>query len=140
MLQNRLEGAPTTRRQPLLRGSDAFDQLRRIVELTGSAGDDELATMENPSLVERIRSLPNCPPADLGRRFPAAGSAAIDLLRRMLALDPAERISAAHACEHAYFAEVRAHTRSQRSNARTRRTQRTHAYEVSCTTISPMWS
>lgn len=44
--------------------------------------------------------------AAAARRFAAAGEAAVDLLARLLAFDPARRCSPEEALAHEYFADV----------------------------------
>ena len=49
---------------------------------------------------------PQWKPADLSRYFPDLEPAGLDLLRKMFVYDPAKRISAKDALEHAYFDDI----------------------------------
>lgn len=53
-----------------------------------------------------MMALPDSLPSNLGVEFPTASSDAVDLLSRMLVLDPNEHISAEEALEHPYLAEL----------------------------------
>lgn len=50
--------------------------------------------------------LPETPPVNLGMKFPDATPDAVDLLSKMLVLDPHKRISVEQALEHPYLASL----------------------------------
>lgn len=52
------------------------------------------------------------PAADLGALLPSLSDDGVDLLRRMLCLNPADRITAAEALQHPYFSDKSPPTRS----------------------------
>jgi serine/threonine protein kinase len=60
----------------------------------------------NPRARRFMLGLPESPPIHLGQKFPEAKEQAIDLLSRMLTLDPAKRISVADTLEHPYLASL----------------------------------
>ncbi|CAM9401450.1 unnamed protein product [Phaeothamnion confervicola] len=89
-------------RRPLF-GTSApgdLDQLATVFRITGTP------TMENwpnhDALPHFVQFSPT-PPLDLKTILTAASADALDLLRRMVALDPSRRIMAAEALEHEYF-------------------------------------
>mmetsp|Transcript_28633 Transcript_28633/g.77131 ORF Transcript_28633/g.77131 Transcript_28633/m.77131 type:complete len:431 (+) Transcript_28633:38-1330(+) len=94
-------------RGPLLNGRDEADQFDRICKLCGTPDaenwpacvklpdyDRMVTHARRPALPRRIKD-------ELGRRIP--DKLAIDLLDKMLALDPVKRISAMEALDHDYF-------------------------------------
>lgn len=50
--------------------------------------------------------LPDTPPVNLGVKFPDANADAVDLLSKMLILDPNRRISVEKALEHPYLSSL----------------------------------
>lgn len=51
--------------------------------------------------------LPKRQPADLAHKFPAASAECVDLISRLLAVDPRRRLTAREALDHPYLAPVR---------------------------------
>ncbi|KAL0640409.1 hypothetical protein Q9L58_000376 [Maublancomyces gigas] len=94
-------------KEPLLQGKNEVDQLSKIFELCG------IPTEENwPG----FRKLPNAKALNFPRnrltigshlraRFPLLTSSGVDLLSRLLALDPSQRITAEEVLRHPYFKE-----------------------------------
>jgi len=86
-------------RAPLFPGSSELDQLSRIVSVLG-----------NPTAWPGIDTLPNyltfseINPTPFSTLFPAASKHALDLLQSMLTYNPHDRISAANALSHPFFA------------------------------------
>jgi len=87
----------------LFPGSDHIDQLTRIMGVVGTPGPELLRKMQSEEARNYIRSLPIMEPKDFKVVFAGASSAAIDLLEKMLVLDPDFRITAANALEHPYL-------------------------------------
>jgi serine/threonine protein kinase len=94
-------------RKPLFTGTTSNDQLLRIMQLSGTRLN--LAGF-SPEQARHIRSLAaqlgNLPPGDLRHRLPNAPELALDLLRRMLAFNPRERIRVEEALQHPYFGDL----------------------------------
>ena len=68
---------------------------------------EELYFVTNPKARRFMQSLPRSPAIDLQGKFPKASPEAIDLLQKMLAVDPSRRITIAQAIEHPYLTEMR---------------------------------
>lgn len=82
--------------------------LKLIVKFVGKPKDSsELAFVTNPKAQKFMEDLPDYPPADLRRRFPNAGSDAVNLLAKMLVLRPDRRLSVDEALRHPYLRSLR---------------------------------
>ncbi|RCN38264.1 kinase domain protein [Ancylostoma caninum] len=88
----------------LFPGSDHIDQLTRIMNVVGTPNEEFLAKIQSEEARNYIRNLPKMPRKDFRRLFSTASAAAVDLLEKMLQLDPDYRPTAAEAMEHEYLA------------------------------------
>merc|ERR1711963_1362642 len=89
----------------LFPGNDHIDQLTRILALCGTPTQE---TMEKISSVEAknyINSLPKMDKKDFRSVFEGANPVAIDLLEKMLEIDPDRRITAEQTLAHPYLAQ-----------------------------------
>ena len=94
--------------KPVFPGSSTIDQLQKVMELTGYPTDAEVASMRSPYAATMLESLPTMAPAAADRwqrRFPGASADAIELMKALLAFDPAQRPSAEQALAHPYVAQ-----------------------------------
>jgi serine/threonine protein kinase len=91
----------------LFTGDSDIDQLDRIFSVLGSPTPDSL-----PNFEEYVGlALPERPPVDLAAFLNCADLQLIDLISRMLLINPKERISALNALKHPYFDKVAKTTR-----------------------------
>lgn len=97
------------RGKPLFPGQNAHEQLALILNVTGKPSQDVIDRIGDRRLADYLRTLPNVLPAELSAIYRDASSAAIDLLRRLLAFDPHQRMTAADALALPYFDEFRHH-------------------------------
>jgi len=89
--------------KPLFPGSDHIDQLKKTMKLTGTPGDNLMRKITSDEARRYISSLPKMPKKDFKSVFQGANPLAIDLLERMLDLDPDTRITAEGALAHGYL-------------------------------------
>ncbi|CCD61386.1 Mitogen-activated protein kinase pmk-1 [Caenorhabditis elegans] len=88
----------------LFPGSDHIDQLTRIMSVTGTPDEEFLKKISSEEARNYIRNLPKMTRRDFKRLFAQATPQAIDLLEKMLHLDPDRRPTAKEAMEHEYLA------------------------------------
>ncbi|KAG8883984.1 Mitogen-activated protein kinase [Tulasnella sp. 331] len=89
--------------KPIFKGRDYVDQLNQILHYLGTPSEDTLRRVGSPRAQDYIRSLPIKPRIAFATLYPNANPLAIDLLSKMLAFDPAKRISCEEALNHPYF-------------------------------------
>lgn len=89
--------------RPFFKGRDYVDQLNQILHYLGTPNEETLSRIGSPRAQEYVRNLPFMPKIPFQRLFPNANPDALDLLDRMLAFDPASRISVEEALEHPYL-------------------------------------
>jgi len=93
-------------RQPIFRGTDFLDQIRRICEIVGSPTNDELAWIPRENETAKTFVLTRFPKYTRKcwkRLFPDANDHALELIDAMLQFDPSRRIPAAEALRHKYL-------------------------------------
>ena len=89
--------------RPFFKGRDYVDQLNQILHYLGTPSEETLSRIGSQRAQEYVRNLPFMPKVPFARLFPQANPDALDLLDRMLAFDPASRISVEEALEHRYL-------------------------------------
>lgn len=89
--------------RPIFKGKDYIDQLNIVLHFLGTPSDQTLRRVGSPRAQDYIRSLPYKPGVPFQQLFPTANPLALDLLARLLAFDPYERISCADALVHPYL-------------------------------------
>jgi len=89
--------------KPIFPGTDHIDQLMRIMSLVGTPGPELISKITSEEAVNYIQSLPKMKKKDFRKKFQAINPQAIDLLERMLDLDPDTRITADEALKHPYL-------------------------------------
>jgi len=91
--------------RPLFPGKNYVEQLNLIISIIGKPSAESTSWITSDRSRRYLLSLPEAPPADFSARYPSAPPEAIDLLNKMLTLNPDERITAEEALAHPYFAE-----------------------------------
>lgn len=90
--------------KPFFKGRDYVDQLNQILHYLGTPSESTLSRIGSPRAQEYVRNLPYMSKIPFQQLFPRANPDALDLLDRMLAFDPSQRISTEDALEHRYLA------------------------------------
>ncbi|CAM9116204.1 unnamed protein product [Ectocarpus sp. 13 AM-2016] len=93
-------------RKPLFAGNDYIHQLKLITSLIGKPTESDIWFVTNPRARRFMLGLPDTSPVNLGVKFPDANADAVDLLSKMLILDPNRRISVEQALEHPYLSSL----------------------------------
>ncbi|KAL4567084.1 hypothetical protein LXL04_022656 [Taraxacum kok-saghyz] len=94
-------------RQPLFNGDSEIDQLLKIFKIMGTPTEDTWPGVT--SLRDFKASFPKWQPKDLATMVPDLDESGLDLLRKMLYMDPMRRISAKSALQHDYFKDIKKH-------------------------------
>ncbi|RHY72965.1 hypothetical protein DYB38_005932, partial [Aphanomyces astaci] len=92
-------------RKPLFPGQDYIDQLHLIMNALGVPSDDELYFVTNARARKFMNTEYHTRP--LAALFPDISADAMNLLERMLVVDPHKRIEVEAALGHPYFASIR---------------------------------
>ncbi|KAI5950730.1 tmk2 [Candida jiufengensis] len=89
--------------KPIFRGKDYVDQLNQILLILGTPSEETLNKIGSTRAQNYVRSLPFMKKISFENLFPNANPLALDLLEKMLTLDPNERISVSEALNHKYL-------------------------------------
>lgn len=89
--------------KPIFRGKDYVDQLNQILLVLGTPRESTLTKIGSTRAQNYVRSLPIMKKVPYTELFPTANPLALDLLEKMLTLDPYERITVEQALEHPYL-------------------------------------
>ncbi|KAI8084089.1 CMGC/MAPK/ERK protein kinase [Gilbertella persicaria] len=88
--------------KPLFKGRDFVDQLNQILYILGTPDDATLNRIGSERAQTYIKSLAIFTKIPTQKLYPNASSQALDLLEKLLTLDPMARIDAHTALEHPY--------------------------------------
>lgn len=94
----------------LFPGKNALNQIELITDVFGALPANPFANMMNPYAKRKLQRFQNAslvPRRPLAQLFAHIDPSALDVLTRMLALDPDQRISALDALNHPYFIDYR---------------------------------
>lgn len=90
--------------KPFFKGRDYVDQLNQILHVLGTPEESTIQLITSPRARDYVRNLPFMPKIPYSNFFPRANTDALDLLERMLAFVPSNRITTEQALEHPYLA------------------------------------
>lgn len=90
-------------KEPLFPGKDYVHQFNSITELMGFPKDSDLDYVRSENAIRYLQQLPKHSKQPLAVKFPHLPPLAVDLIEKMLAYDPARRITAEEALAHPYL-------------------------------------
>nr|GEX87801.1 mitogen-activated protein kinase 3 [Tanacetum cinerariifolium] len=93
-------------KKPLFPGKDTVHQMRILTELLGTPTESDLRFIRNEDARRYLAQLPQHPRQSLSTVFPHVHPLAIDLVDKMLTMDPTKRITVEDALDHPYLARL----------------------------------
>ncbi len=93
-------------RKPLLPATSEEEQLNMITKLLGNPSAKLVNQIENEKNKEFVLQLPKRDGKNFDELFKGANANAIDLLKKMLTYDPADRITIKEALQHPYLKQL----------------------------------
>ncbi|KAL4319766.1 hypothetical protein GQ457_18G000400 [Hibiscus cannabinus] len=96
--------AEMVNQRPLFPGDSEIDELFKIFRILGTPNEDTWPGVT--SLPDFKSAFPKWPSQDLATVVPNLESSGVDLLSKMLCMDPGKRITARSALEHEYLKDV----------------------------------
>lgn len=90
-------------RKPFFPGNDYLDQIKKIVDILGTPTHDDMSFIESEQGKKFIKSLPKATKKEFSSLFPKANKVGLDLLSRMLAFNPKNRLTVEECLAHHYF-------------------------------------
>lgn len=96
--------AEMVNQKPLFPGDSEIDELFKIFRILGTPNEDTWPGVT--SLPDFKSAFPKWPSKDLATVVPTLEKTGVDLLSKMLFLDPTKRITARSALEHEYFKDI----------------------------------
>ena len=87
-------------------GQHYIEQINLIINCRGTPNEATRKQITNEFALKYVESLPEKPKQDLGLLFPGQPAEAMDLLDKMLDMNPKTRIKVKTALEHAYLEKI----------------------------------
>ena len=91
--------------KPMFRGKSTLDQIEKVFSLTGMPSKADIAEIDSPHVSKIVGSLPHKYKPDLTWLFPTAPEDALDLMDKLLLVNPNNRLDVQQALEHPYLAQ-----------------------------------
>ncbi|CAG9333635.1 unnamed protein product [Blepharisma stoltei] len=93
-------------RSPLFPCKDSVDFLWCITQLLGTTSPDDIFFIDSPAAETYIANLPDKEKTSWSSLYPNADPLALDLLDKMIVINPEKRWAASHCLEHPYFKDL----------------------------------
>lgn len=91
-------------KEPLFKGKTELDQIKKIFQLLGTPNEETWPGLSSLSAF-KVFNFTNQEPTTLRRRFSYLTEQGLDILSKLLTLNPKKRISTEEALRHPYFSE-----------------------------------
>ncbi|XP_065176092.1 mitogen-activated protein kinase 1-like [Sycon ciliatum] len=89
--------------RPIFPGKHYLDQINHILGVLGSPSQDDLDSILNEKARNYIQSLPQKAPVPFKSLYPKGNEQALDVLEKLLAFNPANRVTVEQVLEHPYL-------------------------------------
>ncbi|KAL1503034.1 hypothetical protein AB1Y20_011103 [Prymnesium parvum] len=93
---------------PLFPGTNELDQVTKIHQILGTPSPEVLAKLKKHSNSHIDFNFPHKEPQQMSKLIPHCSPECVDIIVKLLAYDPDDRLSARQAVKHPYFKEQRA--------------------------------
>ena len=93
-------------RRPMFPGADSQTQLSLVLDFLGTPSAEDMAEIKQPKAKSFLENLSTRQPADVKTLFPSASLDALDLMRKLLAFNPAKRLTVNEALQHKYLQQL----------------------------------
>jgi mitogen-activated protein kinase 15 len=91
--------------KPIFQGKSSLNQIEKVLELVGKPKSEDVESLESPHAETILNSLSLFKKKSFQAFFPDASEDALDLLRKLLAFNPNQRITIEEALKHKYVAQ-----------------------------------
>ena len=91
--------------KPMFRGKSTLDQIEKVFSLTGMPTKEDISVIDSPHVSKIVGSLPHKDKPELGQLFPTAPDDALDLIDKLLLVNPNNRLDVQSALEHPYLSQ-----------------------------------
>jgi mitogen-activated protein kinase 15 len=91
--------------KPMFRGKSTLDQIEKVFTVTGMPTKSDVEAIDSPHASKIIQTLPPIEKPDLRVLIPGAPDDALDLMERLMTINPNKRLNVQEALEHPYLSQ-----------------------------------